>query len=362
MNIVVLGGCGDMGSHVVRELLAHSEATVTIADYRLERAKELASELGERARAAFVDANDEFSLLSVLEGADAAVGCIGPFYAFAAKMAKAAVKAGVNYVDICDDYGPIEELFALDEAAKRAGVTVITGLGWTPGITNVLAKRGAEELDEVEEIKISWAGGAADSTGLAVIMHVFYAIAGKVLTYKDGAWMEVPAGSEAEVVEFPAPLGRIRVFHCGHPEPLTIPRYIKAKTVSLKGALTPDWNNKLADLFARLGLIGTPAKNARMARIIHAIEGLFRMGGIAASGARVDVKGRKGGRQRTLSYSVVDRMGRLTAIPAAIGAQWLAEGRVERKGVFAPEGCIEPAAFLAELSKRGIRVLEEEHG
>ena len=61
MNIVVLGGCGDMGSHVVRELLAHSEAAITIADYRLERGKELANELGERARAAFVDANDEFS-------------------------------------------------------------------------------------------------------------------------------------------------------------------------------------------------------------------------------------------------------------------------------------------------------------
>jgi saccharopine dehydrogenase-like NADP-dependent oxidoreductase len=303
-----------------------------------------------------VDANDPASLVSVLKGANAAVGCIGPFYYFAVKMARAAVEAGVDYVDICDDYGPIEELFALDEAAKQAGVTVITGLGWTPGITNILAKRGAEELDEVEDIKISWAGGAADSTGLAVIMHVFYAVTGNVPTYRDGAWVEVPAGSESEVVEFPAPLGRIKVFHCGHPEPLTIPRYIKANTVSLKGSLTPDWNNKLADLFARLGLIGTPAKNDRMARIIHSIEGIFRVGGIAASGARVDVRGRKDGQQRTISYGVADKMGRLTAIPAAIGAQLLAEGRIEAKGVFAPEGCIAPQPFLAELSKRGIEV------
>ncbi|HID85935.1 MAG TPA: saccharopine dehydrogenase, partial [Anaerolineae bacterium] len=262
--------------------------------------------------------------------------------------------------DICDDHGPIQELFALDEAAKEAGVTVITGLGWTPGITNILAKRAAEELDEVEEIKISWAGGAADSTGLAVIMHVFYAVTGKVPTYRDRAWTEVPAGSEAEVVEFPAPLGRIRVFHCGHPEPLTIPRYIKAKTVSLKGALTPDWNNRLADLFARLGLIGTPAKNAHMARIIHAIEGIFRVGGIAVSGARVDVRGRKGDERRTLSYSTADKMGRLTGIPAAIGALMLARGEIAARGVFAPEGCIEPRPFLAELAQRGIEVHEME--
>ncbi|MBM4466370.1 MAG: saccharopine dehydrogenase [Chloroflexi bacterium] len=356
MNVVVLGGCGDMGSAVVRELLAHSEATVTIADYRVQQAEEMAGELGERAGAAFVDANDPASLRSVLKGADAAVGCIGPFYTFAAKMARAAVEAEVNYVDICDDYGPIAELFALDEAAKRAGVTVITGLGWTPGITNLLARRAAEELDEVEDIKLSWAGGAADSTGLAVIMHVFYAVTGNVPTYQDGAWVEVPAGSGGEVVEFPAPLGRVRVYHCGHPEPLTVPRYIEANTVSLKGALTPDWNNKLTDLFARLGLIGTPARNLRLARIIHTIEGVFRVGGIAVSGARVDVRGRKDGQPRTISYGVADKMGRLTGIPAAIGGQLLAEGKIEEKGVFAPEGCIAPQPFLDELSQRGIEI------
>jgi len=358
MKIVVLGGCGDMGSHVVRDLLETSEATVVIADYRQEAARKMADELGPRAQAAFVDATDPSSLKSVLQGADAAVGCIGPFYKFAVPMARAAVEAGVNYVDICDDYGPIDELFALDEAARKAGVTVITGLGWTPGITNVLARYGAEQLDEVDEINIAWAGGAADSKGLAVIMHVFYAVTGEVPTYKDGRLIRVPASSTSgrEPVEFPPPLGRIHVFHCGHPEPLTIPRYFKVNTVTLKGALTPDWNNKLVDIFAALKLIDTPAKRERVARIIHAIEGIFRVGGIACSGARVDVKGEKGGERKALSYSVADRMGLLTGVPASIGAQWLAQGRIEEKGVFAPEGCIEPEPFFEELAKRGIKV------
>jgi len=359
MRIVVLGGCGDMGSHVVRELLETSEATVVIADYREELARRMAQEGGARAQAAFVDATDHRSLLSVLEGADVAVGCIGPFYKFAVPMARAAIEVGVNYVDICDDYGPVEELFSLDEEARRAGVTVVTGLGWTPGITNVLARYGAEQLDRVDEINIAWAGGAADSKGLAVIMHVFYAVTGEVPTFKDGQLVKVPASSSSgrEEVEFPPPLGRIHVFHCGHPEPLTIPRYIEVNTVTLKGALTPDWNNKLVDVFAALRLIDTPAKRERVARIIHAIEGLFRVGGVTCSGARVDVKGRKDGKAMTLSYSVADKMGRLTGIPASIGARWLAEGRLKTKGVFAPEGCIEPVPFLAELEKRGIKVV-----
>lgn len=360
MKIVVLGGCGDMGSHVVQDLLETSEAQVVIADYRVDAARQLAQSLGPRAEAAFVDATDPDSLKAVLQGADAAVGCIGPFYKFALPMARAAVEAGVDYVDICDDYGPVDDIFALNEAARQAGVTVITGLGWTPGITNVLARYGADQLDEVEEINIAWAGGAADSKGLAVIMHVFYAATGEVPTYLDGQVIRVPASSSSgrERVEFPPPLGPVYVFHCGHPEPLTIPRFIKVKTVTLKGALTPDWNNKLLDIFATLGLINTPARMERMAKIIHAIEGIFRVGGIACSGARVDVKGRKDGERRVLSYGVADRMGKLTGCPASIGAQWLARGRISQKGVFAPEGCIEPQPFIEELNKRGIKVYE----
>ncbi len=352
-RIVVLGGCGDVGSHVVRELAETADATVVIADYRAEVAKALAASLGDRAEAAFVDANDEASLASVLAGADVAVGCIGPFYRYATPVASAAVKAGVSYVDVCDDYGPIAEILALDEQAKQAGITLITGLGWTPGLTNLLARKGASELDEVETIRIAWAGSAADSTGLAVIMHVFYAVTGQVPTYRDGAWAQVPAGSDSETVEFCSPLGRVRVFHCGHPEPLTIPRYIKVSNVSLKGALTPDWNNRLAALFARLGLIGTPGKNARMAKIIHSIEGIFRVGGIPASGARVDVIGRKGQERRTISFVAAETMGKITGLPAALGARWLLAGKLP-KGAYAPEGCLDPDPFLTELAQRGI--------
>lgn len=352
-RIVVLGGCGDVGSNAVRDLVETYEGSVVIADYRFEQAKRLAAELGPKAEAVFVDANDEESLVGALRGADAAVGCIGPFYRYALPVARAAVRAGVNYVDICDDYGPIEGLLALDGPAREAGITLITGLGWTPGLTNLLASKGAAELDEVEEIKVFWVGSSADSTGLAVIMHVFYAVTGLVPTYKDGAWSEVRAGSEVETVEFPPPLGHVSVFHCGHPEPLTIPRTIRARTVSLKGALLPGWNNAMTAAFARIGLIGTPTKNQRMARIVHRVEGIFRLGGVRASGARVDVIGLQGGERRTVSYGAAASMGKITGIPAAIGARWLAAGRLP-KGAYAPEGCLEHDAFLAELARRGI--------
>ncbi|MBU0495223.1 MAG: saccharopine dehydrogenase NADP-binding domain-containing protein [Chloroflexi bacterium] len=360
MKIVVLGGCGDMGSHAVRDLIAHTDHHVIIADYRVDRAKALADELGPRANGVFVNAEDPASLASVLGVADVAMGCVGPFYHFAPKMAQAAIAARVNYVDICDDWGPIEEVFGLDEAARSAGVTLICGLGWTPGITNVMARAGANALDQVDTIGVYWGGGAADSEGLAVVAHVLFAINGRVPTYRDGQWVDVPAGADKEVVDFPDPLGPVHVSHCGHPEPMTIPRTIPANTVFLKGGLTPNWNNWLGETLVRLGLGRTHKRIMTTARIVHSLEGIIGAGGVPCSGARVDVIGVKDGQPHTVTYACADTMGRLTGIPAAVGADLLARaargvpGLINAPGVYAPEAIIEPGPFFAALAARDI--------
>jgi saccharopine dehydrogenase-like NADP-dependent oxidoreductase len=358
MHIVVLGGCGDMGSYVVRDLLEHSDADVTIADYRVAEAQRLARELGDRAQAVFVDANNMDSLLGAMRGADAVVGCIGPFYQFAPKMVRAAITAGVPYVDICDDYGPMDELFAMDEAAREAGVTVITGLGWTPGLSNLLARQAAEQLDSVDEIRIAWAGGAADSKGLAVIMHLLYAITGQVPSFGDGKQVTVPALSEKERVTFPPPLGEVTVYHCGHPEPLTLPRYLDVSTVTLKGGLTPNWNNAFAEFMVHLGLTSTPGRISFLSKLVHSIEGVFGVGGVPASGIRVDVLGLKDGQPQHVTLATTDRQGRLTGIPASIGALMLADKTISTPGVFAPEGVVPLEPFFERLSERGIVIHE----
>jgi len=70
------------------------------------------------------------------------------------------------------------------------------------------------------------------------------------------------------------------------------------------------------------------------------------------------VIGEKDGQRSVYSYRTVDKMRRLTGITAAIGAAMLARGQVQVKGVYAPEGCLEPGHVFAELAKRGIQIEE----
>ena len=361
MRIIVLGGAGDMASRAVRELAAEPEVTaVTVADYNLEGAQRLASELGSKVSALHVDANDHTALVEVIRGHDAAASGIGPFYRYEARVARAAIEAGVPYVSLCDDYDAAQAVLELDGEARAAGVTVLTGLGWTPGLSNMLARKGAEQFDLVDEINVAWGSSASDSEGYAVILHTLHIFSGLVPSFQKGRLFNIPAGSGKEGILFPPPVGRVNCYHVGHPEPVTLPRFLPGvRTVTLKGGLSEQPLNDLAIWLARLRLTDSPAKKDVLGQIIKAaLPFLSKLGQAEepCSAVRVDVGGWADGVYRQVSYGAAAHMPELTGLPLAIGAWMLARGDVHMPGVIAPEACIEPEAFFAELERRGVTV------
>jgi len=364
MKIIALGGAGDMGSRAVRDLAEQPDLEVlVIGDYNETAARALAREIDdERVSALKVDANNHEALVAAIEPFDVAASAVGPFYRFECTCAAAAIEAGRHYVSLCDDYDAAQAVLQLDAQATERGVTVLTGLGWTPGISNVLARKAAEQLDEVRAIRVAWGSSASDSEGFAVILHTLHIFCGTVPSWQDGKLIDVPAGSDKQRVLFPEPLGECNVFHLGHPEPVTLPlTYPGATTVTLKGGLSEDMLNSLAKLMATLRLSNTHGKRVAVAKLLKVLLPVIgRIGRPAhpCSGIRVDVEGTKDGEPITITYGATDNMDRLTGLPLAIGAAMLARGEITERGVVAPEACIPPDAFIAELAKRDVTVYE----
>lgn len=386
MRIVVLGGAGHIGSGVVRELSRLApEADIVVADKNVEKASELCSELGGRTTARRVDANDPSSLVEALRGAEVAVSTVGPYYTYGAKVLRSAIKAGTHLVDVDDDYDATGECLNLREEAERAGVLAIVGLGATPGLLNLMGKCGADELDEVDEIHTAWAWTGVDpEMGPAIISHYFHAITGEVPTYRGGEWVRVKALSEPEVVTFPPPVGPRRVYHVGHPEPVTLPRYVRGvKTVTNKGTIWPTSLADLAKTFSEVGLTTLRELNLRGTSVplreimVHltldladfappelleeAQRELEDLGEYSLGVAlRAEVRGRKEGKRARRIYGAACRSAvTATALPAAVGALWIAREEVRGKGVFPPEGLIEPGRFLREVGKE-VEIFETE--
>lgn len=378
-----------MGSAVVMDLVRSSVSKVIVADHNLEGAKRVADQYGgqkSKFSARFVDANDHDSLVKAMKDADVVASTLGPFYKYGIKVLKGAIDAGVNLVDINDDYDATRDALSLSDQAEMAGITAIVGLGASPGITNILARYGAEKLDRVDEIHTAWAVAITDPSGPASLDHWFHCLTGMVPTYRDGKWVDVQPGSEPEIVDFPP---RIEVFHVGHPEPVTLPRYIEGvKVVTNKGGTVPTW---LDQLFLRLVDFGFGSTKSLKVKDVSIAPrdftlALFRALEDFASpeflgrmleeakgslgGLRVDVIGEVEGKATKLTYrlgasdrlvasaGVTGATAPATSIPLSIGAQMLAHGEIKAKGVFAPEGCVNPKAFLNQLKKRGFEIYE----
>jgi saccharopine dehydrogenase (NAD+, L-lysine-forming) len=385
MKFCVLGGAGHIGSGIVRELSKIApDGEIVVADINLQKAESVAGEVN--GKAVKVDASDPGSIRDVVKGSDVVLSAVGPYYIFGEAVLKAVIEAGINFVDVDDDYDATKKCLDLNEDAKKAGITAIIGLGATPGITNVLARYGAEKMDSVEAIDTYWAWTSLDPTmGPAIIAHYFHASDGKIPSYRDGKWIDVPALSEPETVKFPEPIGHIEVYNVGHPEPVTIPRYINVKRVTNKGTVWPSIMAELTKYFSMLGFTGLkkiPIGDKEMAvrdimvtltehlpeivpmEVIIEItqETVKRFGeqfALYGVGIATKITGEAGGEKREILYGIAEASAvKATALPAALGAVMIAEGKIDSAGVFAPEGAVPPKEFLKRLTE--IKIVEIE--
>lgn len=372
MRAFVLGGAGGMGQGVARDLIKQQRVTeVVLGDLYPDPAR-LTPKLrdSEKVNLIETDVNDHSRMVSLFQNTDVVINCAGPFYKTAVPVARAAVEAKVNYIDICDDYEGTEILFnsEIDSIAREAGITVLTGMGSDPGTNNVLVKWYADHLDSVEEIYLYWVVSIAELAG-AAWDHSLHMTLGKIPQYLNGELVHVEGGTGEMDAEFLEPLGTCHLRYVGHPQPLTIPKYIKGvKNVIIKGALIPLWVDELIKQQKDTGFLrtdsidlkGTTVTPYDLALKLWETIPKGRDNGPQSSGLKVIVKGSRGGNAVTYTADMVGRMAPGTGLPASIAALMMNEGIVTRKGVVAPEGCIDPAKFLAEFLKRGARIHQSE--
>ena len=404
-EVVVVGGGGDMARVAVGRLLSlREDCRVTLADRDVGAAQRLARELGtQRAAVRPVDIFDPPVLSEVISGARLVMNCTGPYYRTGRPVLEACVEGGVDYIDMCDDEDSALSLLDLDGEARERGVLALICCGIAPGLLNVLARAAATELDEVDDMELAWVSGQAPPAedrpagSAGVIEHVLHCCVGNCATVRNGARAFVPAFVLGRVVDFPRPLGPYEVFELGHAEPATIPRFMPGvQNLRTMGAIHPPYLNGLFRGIARQVNRGSVSMKEAVDFIValdtgampssfrpfigvlsgtlsQLVSGEMRMrdlGGLlraatgrlqaeALGGICVSVTGTVGGRRArmTAAESSVQGAGEgcmdidvVTGTCLAAFASLLLSGHIEEKGVLAPEGCVDPKQYLAELS------------
>lgn len=321
---VALIGVGTTGSHVARQLLQSGVSNLTLYDPDGDRLRQVAK--------AIVDvASDEVSIntdpLDDADPPDVAViaGPIGGHVAVAERW----LNRGSHIVSVSDDLAEVAALLELDDLARRQQRCVAVGAGFAPGLSCVLARYAADQLDRVEVISVYKAG----TGGPACARQHHRALKGDGHDWLDGEWVLRRGGSGRDLAWFPDPFGAHDCYRAALPSPVLLQRvFPEAHRISARMAATR------RDRFtSRLPMLRPPHLD----------------GGPGA--IRVEVRGRLGRAVETVILGVIDHPSVASGTLAAVATEELAGGGIA-PGARGLASWPDPKHLLAKLRHRGVRV------
>ena len=375
MKVLALGGSGGLGRFSSFAISNYPNISkVTIADLNEANAKEFSNHFDDRFNGIGLDVTDKEHLEKVMSDHDIVLNTTGPFFKFGLPILKSAIKCKCHYFDICDDWEPTEEMLKLNDEALKNDITAIVGLGASPGISNLLGLKAMNELDEAESIITGWDVSSAkpeDESSQkgtnAAMEHGLQQISGEIKVFKDKKY-KLTKPLEKIKIHYPG-RGNHDAFIFGHPEAITFPHHfndlkesvnachgskqsniyilkilrwlVDKKLISFKqGASFLEWLERR---------IGTPS-------IEKQIEGLPSIYGLA--------RGLKDNKNASVAVTLSEEelsnswgMGAITGFPLAFGLKLLLENKINKKGVFAPEGgAINPDDFFSLLTDHPLSV------
>lgn len=377
MSDVVVIGAGAQGN-VICGVLAEAPDVerIVLADLDVERAAEVARYVGSgKIEVARLDASDKAQVVELFGrgGFDLVVNAT--LMTFNRQIIEAALEAGLHYLDMASNellperdgtQYPVEQLEYADEFEKK-GLTAVILAGGDAGLVNVMAKEAADELDEVDSIRIKDYGVIECDEPVAMWSFQTYLedCADEAIYWEDGEYKWAAPFSGPEEYHFPAPLdvtGTV-FYHC-HEEPATLPaflgkpvRYVDFKMgdpdsgtweLLLKGFHLMDETSvstRCPELTVKDVFCGRLPKTLTPERCVELVEtGRLRSQAVLA----VDVEGIKGG--KTLHYKMwtdspnvekacariqgTNDVSWITSIPASVLSLMLLRGQLKRTGVF----------------------------
>jgi saccharopine dehydrogenase-like NADP-dependent oxidoreductase len=381
MNVLCLGGAGKICSEAVLDLVAFSDfKRITIADVDQRAAADLAALIDdERVDSCQMDVRQKEAAMAAMREYDIVMD--GTTIHLNDQSTACIAAAGCHGINL-NGFG-VE--YTYDDQFKSAGRAHVPGFGMTPGVTDMLVRYAADQLDTVEIVRISHGAFRPIAFSPSITETTTYEydpnLAERVV-FEDGQFNQVPPFAKERIIDLPEPFGSHPQWIVPHAETRTAHAYLKDKGVQLievRGTWPPknmqlvrtlhDWGFLRNDPI-RIGSETIGIMDAISLYLQQAPEGCnTELYGYAL---HVQVIGQRVGRryEHVLTNthppsdgSVGDWTGlraytRSVGIPLAIGAQLIAAGAVAGSGVIMPEFAFEPQRVIDELAHRKILIHE----
>lgn len=179
-KILIVGGYGIFGGRLAELLEGESTLSILIAGRSLEKATAFCAQRpSARANLVPVTFDRSGDIKAQLEtlSPDIVVDASGPFQDYgrdAYALVQACIEQKIHYLDLADGADFVNGIGALDDAAKEAGVFILSGVSSFPVLTALVVRELFQDMERMDSIL----GGIAPSPYAGVGENVIRAIAG----------------------------------------------------------------------------------------------------------------------------------------------------------------------------------------
>lgn len=362
-RVLIIGGCGRIGNNIAKDILAHTDAEVTITGRNPQLGAAALERLGAKVQFQVLDLSNQHQLESTVAKADLVVHSAGPFHYRNANVLRTCIEHGVNYTDVSDERSFTRKALAQHDAAAAAGVTAIVNTGVFPGISNSMVRQGVEALDDADSIQLSYIVAGSGGAGVTVMRTTFIGLQRPFEAWLNGTWQPIKPYTARERLEFPQPYGKAHVYWYDMPEAITLQQSFPVKSVITKFGVVPDFYNHATWMMAHWlppAVLRSSKTVEFLAQVSHSMTDVtdrFSGTGVAM---RCDVKGRKSGEAAHYVSTFVHSS---AAIATGLGTGSIAElmlsGKLESPGVYPVEQALPTDLFLATLDARHLTIHQE---
>lgn len=354
-SVLVIGGYGNFGRLISARLAKVKDLQVIVAGRSLDKARALASQISTETLAVCceIDANKDISPVLARYKPSIVIHTSGPYQSRSYDIARACIKHGCHYIDLADSREFVANIEKLDNAAKAANVSVISGASSLPALSSAIVEHFQETFSVVEELDYGIATAQRTPRGLATLQSILSYTGRSITTLRDGVIKETYGWQGLRQRSYTS-IGKRFLSDCDVPDLALFPAHYPAlRSIRFSAGL------EIPLVHLSLWLLSWPVRWGWVKSIVGLGPLLLKLSyffdrlGSENSAFHMDLKG-KGldGEQRTVTFEILARSGdglQIPAVPAALVAKKILDGTLSKPGAYPCIGLVSLDQYLKAL-------------
>lgn len=361
-RVLVIGGYGNFGSHIVKTLATDDDLQLIIAGRSENDARAAA------AQYAHVPNPPEYAVLDIQKdfprrlqniAPQIVIHTSGPFQEQGYEIAAACIEYGCHYIDLADGRDFVANIRQLNEKAIEKGVTIISGASSVPCLSAAVIDHYSAGFKTITAVDYGISTAQRTNTGLATTRAVLGYVGKPFTTMRNGAVLDIYGWQDLTFRKYPE-LGRRPLGNCDVPDLALFPaRYPALQSIRFRAGL------ELAFVHIGLWLLSWPVRLG-LVKSLEPLSGfllkasrLFDIFGSDKSAFHMALQGfDQNGRPKTETFYIVAKSGHgrfIPCIPAILCTRLLARGALTSRGAFPCLGIITLDMYLDALKSLDIQ-------